>query len=456
MRSGATSLLSPLHRTVSLLGQLQRSVALDRLARTPEALRRYQNAQFVRLVRHAAARVPLYREKYRAAGIDPATIKSVDDLARLPLISKDDLRAAFPHGLIAEGQARDEAFLVETSGSTGVPVRVFKEWEALCAVAAWSSPVMLRRWWGVWGRRLMTLLLRHEHSIEAAIVQALPRFLVRVHAGDALASPEAHLDEIRRVRPDVLVTYPTVLKTLATKILEEGASIPQPRLLATTAEMLDAHARRLIGRAFTAPLVNLYASTEAGFLAVECLEGRGLHVNSPRTIVEIQQDGRPAAPGDAGAVVVTDLTAFICPIIRYDGLGDIARWSPATCRCGRHLPLLEVVEGRRVDAFVLPDGRVLHPFTLSHAMVHFMEVQRFQIVQEAADRVRVLIVPNGQSPANLASRVGDEFARLLGQGVRVAVEMVDVIPTPPGAHWPPTVRSLVAGRAADDAPTTRA
>ncbi len=429
-----------------MLDQLRRAAALDRLAYDPQALRRYQSARLTRLVRHAAARVPFYRDTYRAAGIDPATINSIDDLARLPLIGKAHLRAAFPDGLRAEGRVGTDAFLVETSGSTGEPVRMFKDWEALCAVVAWSSPVMLRRWWGTSGLRLMTLLVRQEHSMEQAIVRALPRFLLRVHAGDALAPPETQLEEIRRVRPQLLVSYPSVLKTLAVKILEDGLRIPQPKLLATSAEVLDAHARRLIGAAFTGRLINIYASTEVGFIAVECREGRGLHVNSPRVLVEVLRDGRAAAPGEPGAVVVTDLTNFVCPIIRYQGLGDIARWSDRPCDCGRHFPLLDVVEGRRVDAFVLPDGRVLHPYTLSLAMEHVPGVRRFQIIQEAPDLVRVLVDSNGQGPTDLAAVIGARFTQLLGGGVRVAVEMVDVIPAPPHGAGPPTVRSLVAGR----------
>ncbi len=429
---------------MSLLDQLRRAVALDRLAYDPVALRRYQGAQLARLVRHAASRVPFYRERYRAAGIDPDAIRAVDDLARLPLVSRTDLRAAFPNGLTAEGSSPSDRFLVETTGSTGEPIRLYKDWPALCAFAAWSSPFMVRRWWGIWGLRLMTLLVRHERSMEHAIVEALPRFLLRVHAADALASPDEQLDAIRRARPDILATYPSVLRTLATRLLETGERIPQPRLLATSAEVLDPHTRRLIGQVFTGRLVNLYASTEAGFIAVECLSGRGLHVNSPRVIVEVLKDGLPAAPGEPGTVVVTDLTNFGCPIIRYQGLRDIARWSPGPCSCGRHFPMLDVVEGRRVDAFVLPDGRVLHPFTLTLAMEHVSGVRRFQIIQEATDRVRVLVVPNGQAGPDLVPLVAGEFARVLGHGVRIDVEAVADIPPPPGPPWPPTVRSLVS------------
>lgn len=436
-------------RGVSLLDQLRRAVALDGLAYDPVALHRHQSAQLRRLIRHAALRVPFYRDRYRAAGVDPDAVRTIDDLSRLPLVSRADLRSAFPTRLLAEGSSPADCFLVETTGSTGEPIRLYKDWPALAAFAAWSSPFMVRRWWGVSGLRLMTLLVRHERSMEQAIVGALPRFLLRVHAADALTSPDEQLGEIHRARPDILATYPSVLTTLATRLLETGARIPQPQLLATSAEVLDPHARRLIGQAFTGRLVNLYASTEAGFIAVECLAGRGLHVNSPRVIVEVLHDGRPAAPGDAGTVVVTDLTNFSCPIIRYQGLHDIARWSPDRCPCGRHFPLLEVVEGRRVDTFVLPDGRVLHPFTLTLAMEHIPGVTRFQIVQEAVDRVRVLVVPNGRAAPELITLVAGEFGRMLGPRVRIDVDAVDTIPAPAGAHWPPTVRSLIAHRQAD-------
>ncbi len=433
---------------MSLLDQLRRAVALDRLAYDPAGLRRHQSTQLARLVHHAASRVPFYRERYRAADIDPDAIRTVDDLARLPLVSRADLRAAFPAGLIAENSSADR-FLVETTGSTGEPIRLYKDWPALCAFAAWSSPFMVRRWWGIWGLRLMTLLVRHERSMEAAIVAALPRFLLRVHAADALAPPDAQLDAIRGARPDILATYPSVLRALATRLLDTGERIPQPRLLVTSAEVLDPHTRHLIGQAFTGHLVNLYASTEAGFIAVECLAGGGLHVNSPRVIVEVLKDGRPTAPGEPGTVVVTDLTNFGCPIIRYEGLRDVARWSGQACSCGRQLPTLEVVEGRRVDAFVLGDGRVVHPYTLTLAMEHINSVKRFQIIQETPDRVRVLVVPNGQAGPDLAPLVANEFARTLGRGVRIEIEAVADIPAPPGAHWPPTVRSLVSPQQRD-------
>jgi phenylacetate-CoA ligase len=114
-----------------------------------------------------------------------------------------------------------------------------------------------------------------------------------------------------------------------------------------------------------------------------------------------------------------------------------------------HFPLLEVIEGRRVDTFVLPDGRLLHPFTLTLAMEHIPGVTRFQIVQEATDRVRVLVVPNGRAAPELITLVAGEFGRMLGPRVRIDVDAVDTIPAPAGAHWPPTVRSLIAHRQAD-------
>jgi phenylacetate-CoA ligase len=176
---------------------------------------------------------------------------------------------------------------------------------------------------------------------------------------------------------------------------------------------------------------------------VECRAGGGLHINSPRALVEIlRPDGQPAAPGEPGTVVITDLTNFASPIIRYAGLGDVARWSASPCACGRCFPRLEVLEGRSSDTFVLPDGRRLHPFTLTQPLAAFPAIRRFQIVQDAPDAVRLLIVPDGAGLDDVRGDVLAVYRTILGDRVRIEITAVDAIPTPPGRQWPPTVRVL--------------
>lgn len=419
---------------VAQAGHVLRVLAQHRLHYDPAGLRRFQERRLRALVRHAYARVPFYRQRLDAAGLGPDAIRTLDDLVRIPILTKADLRGA--GDLVADG-ARD-TFLAETSGSTGEPTRLHKDRGALFSLGAWASPPNLSRWIGRSAWRLMTLLVRHERALEAGLVQSLPRFMLRVHEGDALDEPAAQLEDLNAFRPQILITYPSVLRNLAVHIQGRGAAVHQPVAIALSAEVFDAPTRRLAREVFTGSLINAYGSTEAGMIALECPRHRGMHVIGTHVIVEVLRDGRPVPPGENGEVVVTDLTNFASPVLRYSGLGDVAAWSAARCPCGRILPMLEVIEGRRVDSFVLPSGKIVHPYSLTLAMEHIEGVHRFQIVQEAPDRVRVLLVgPAGDGVATRESAAA-ALRAILGSGVVVAIDAVRAIPE--GR----TVRSLVA------------
>src|SRR5207302_1711333 len=107
---------------------------------------------------------------------------------------------------------------------------------------------------------------------------------------------------------------------------------------------------------FGCPVFDRYGCREVGNIAHECSAHRGLHVHSDINVVELLVGDRPAAPETAGDVVLTNLTNFVMPIIRYD-LGDQAVASASVCTCGRHGPLLERIVGRQVDVTVSPAGK---------------------------------------------------------------------------------------------------
>ncbi len=432
--------------TISLLGHLLNVLALDGVARDPVRLRRYQERRLRAMVRHAYARVPLYRRRFDAVGLRPEAIRGLDDLGRIPLLTKRELREAARGDILAAGLRPQDCFLVETSGSTGEPTRLYKDRNALLSLGAWASPLNISRWLGRPAWRLMTLLVRHERTLEAGLARSLPRLLLRLTEGDALAPAETQLDLLNRARPQILVTYPSVLRSLAVLARERRMTVYHPAAIVLTAEVFDAPTRRLAGEVFTSAFGGAYGSSEAGLIALECHHRRGLHVIGTRAIVEVVRDGRPAAPGEPGEVVITDLTNLATPILRYAGLGDVVVWSPARCPCGRVLPLLQVIEGRRVDAFTLPDGRIVHPYRLTLALEHLEGVHRYQIVQEAPARVRVLLVGPAGDGAGTRRAAAEALGAILGPQVQVVVDAVQTIPAAPGETVPRTVRSFVPSR----------
>jgi phenylacetate-CoA ligase len=222
-------------------------------------------------------------------------------------------------------------------------------------------------------------------------------------------------------------------------IRREGLSIHSPAGILISAETVQPQQRALIEEVFRAPTFNRYGSREAGNMASECDRHQGLHVSAPTHLIELlREDGELAGPGESGEIVVTCFRTFAMPLIRYR-IGDRAAWADGPCSCGRAWPLLREVSGRVNDAFLIPGCGTLDGcfFTMGFFQREWLE--RFQVVQETEDLLRVYLVlrqpplPAGALDRELASYV-DHVHLVLPQS-RVEFEIVDAIrPSPQGKH----------------------
>ncbi len=434
-----------------------------------ESYHELQGERLKAIVRHAYENVELYREKYDEVGVKPEDIKSVDDIHKLPVITKEDLVRNFPHGIVAKNIPAANYQVVSTSGSTGMPIKIYKDKGQLAktygerdslAVAIFSligTPEKLLQVYTPEGekRGLMVIIVPDRGSLEQMISQEtirlstfVPRFFEVLNALD---DPREHLSALERLRPDMLFTYPSVLKNMAILAQEEQIRVPQLKLLITAAEVLDSHTRKVISQTFEGELINYYGATEANIIALECTKHEGLHVQCNRVVLEILKDGKPAPPGSPGKVVITDLRNRSTPIIRYSGLGDVAVLSDKECSCGNKFPLLKQIEGRVVDSLILPNKQVIHPYSLTLSLEHVPSIAKFQVIQERMDKVRVLIVPRKneleeglfREGEQLWSMVMENFRKLLGEDVHITIEQMEDIPGSLGLHYQPIVRSLV-------------
>jgi len=170
-------------------------------------------------------------------------------------------------------------------------------------------------------------------------------------------------------------------------------------------------------------------------LAQSCPENPALlHVDPTRAIARVvRDDGRDAAPGEAGRLVLTDLGNWVMPFVNYD-IGDRARRG-GRCPCGRGFPTLEMVEGRLGGTMRTPGGGAISPTVLSWFLIHVChalpDLWEFQAVQTAPDALTLLVVPTRRFTVETARRLEAELAKFLGAGMRVAVETVDRIPSEP-------------------------
>jgi phenylacetate-CoA ligase len=237
-----------------------------------------------------------------------------------------------------------------------------------------------------------------------------------------------YLARLERFRPEVIVSYPSILLHLARRAGADRCRRLGVRLLYTSSEALYEPVRGELQELFGAPVRNRYACREFGMVASDCPEGGGLHACDMRLWIEIEPAADPNSPGE---LLITDLDNLTMPFVRYR-VGDRARPAGAGGHgCGRPWSRLAEVEGRSLDVVVTPDGRAFGGtfFTLV-LRTDDRAVAEFQVVQPQVDRLSVRIVPGpGWSPARK-----DELAgRLAGplRGVSIEVEEVDEIPRLP-------------------------
>jgi phenylacetate-CoA ligase len=426
-------MIFPLHErlkgktTHAKLAELERTQWL-----APAALRELQLERLRRHLAWAYREVPYYARLLDEHGLTPARVQSFEDFARIPLLTKDVLRER-----LKDLQPRTPLRGVQrlsTGGSTGAPVTVFVDRER----AAFTDAARLRahRWFGadmgvreivLWGSPIE--LGRQDRLRSARDWLLNSRLLSAFDLGEpALARYAA---EVRAYRPQKLYGYASALALLA-GYLDRTGGLPRadaPKAVFTTAEPLYDFQRAAIAAAFHCPLATEYGCRDGGLVALECPLG-GLHIAAEGMHVEVL----PAAPGEtSGELVLTNLESYALPIIRYR-TGDIGALEPTPCACGRGLPRLARVEGRRTDFLVTPSGKLMHALAVIYVLRDAPGVREFQVVQEALDYVRVRVVPAGELSAATRVAIAARIGGLFEGSARIEVEVADSVASPSGKH----------------------
>lgn len=394
-----------------------------------ERLEALQLQRLRALLADVAVHVPHYGRVFKDCSFDPQAITTLRDLQRLPFLTKADIRAApdaFRHAK-AGPLAR-----FNTGGSSGEPLIFYigKERVSHDVAAKWRAT----RWWGVDIGDVETVVWGSPIELGAQDrLRAWRDRLLRTRLLPAFEMSEAKLDgfvaAIRAQRPRMLFGYPSALSHIARHAERRGVVMSDlgVRVAFVTSERLYDEQRAAIERVFACPVANGYGGRDAGFIAHQCPEG-GMHLTAEDIIVEIvAPDGRVLPAGESGEIVVTHLATREFPFIRYR-TGDMAVLSPATCSCGRGLPMLAEIQGRSTDFVVAQDGTVMHGLALVYVLRDLPAVQGFRIVQESLALTRVQVVPGPGYGEHTASVIRQGLCARLGAGVTIEVEPVDQIP----------------------------
>ncbi|HEX3593450.1 MAG TPA: hypothetical protein VHU80_00050 [Polyangiaceae bacterium] len=406
-----------------------------------DELRQIQDVEFGKLLRHAYESSPYYRRRFDDISANPHDIRGIDDLTKLPLMTRDEATDSF------EERKSTKAPLPEiekmTSGTTGRPLSFAYDRGS----EYWRQATKLRGY-GWAGYRPGDRSLHFWGSIGAVrapkpsekVKQTLDHLVRREHYVDCANLSEEALEkairELRKLRPSVMVCYAQAGAALARYVVEQKKRDWDDIAVISAAERLFPADRAVITEAFGPGVFETYGSRETMLIAAECSAHSGLHVSMENLAVEIivrEEDGRvrTAKPGELGEVVVTDLHNYGAPFIRYVN-GDLAVAMPEEqCACGRALNRLEAVEGRSNDTLRDGEGRpVAGMFFIVLFSTLADKVRRFQVVQRKDRSIDLKLVPGRAFDDSLLDMVRRNCGKFL-PGVDLRTEVVPDIPVGP-------------------------
>ncbi|UCG71568.1 MAG: phenylacetate--CoA ligase family protein [Chromatiales bacterium] len=370
-----------------------------------------------RLVAHAYREVAYYRKAFGDAEVTPADIRTLDDLARLPITTKSDLQGTAIADRLAADAGKEDFVVHETSGSTGEAMRI-------CRRHAEER--------FLFGRRLRALILSGLRPWDRRLIlgatpkQFLPHRLglFRLSGIPLEVEPLKMIEEIERCHPTVLKGPPTTLELLLDDYSERLAALPLRRVF-TGAEHLSPGTRARLERTCGSPVIDLYGATECNLIAWQCLGCGAYHTCDDAVIVEVMCGDRPARPGEDGEVVITALHSYFMPFIRYR-VGDVVRVPADRPACRIGFGAIERVQGRAIDYLQFPDGTRLSPYMVMNKLDAIKGMRRYEVRQVSPLQIEVryqLLAGTDSGPTG--ARIREECQRLFPGDTELQFERVE-------------------------------
>lgn len=383
-----------------------------------------------KLLRHVFEYVPYYAQTFREAGLDPQDVKTEEDWARLPILTKEQIRNN-SHNLIASDGSEKYLKMVTTGGSTGQPLKVFHDNRFPQEIIGWR----LLSWWGVNPSDNAAYCWRLVRKNRLSkVLNALMWWPTRRIWFDASmmsdASAKEFIAQFNSLKPEYFQGYTGSVDFLAQYILNNDLSVHSPKCVWGTSSPISATQRSHIEKAFRAPLYDQYGCSEVYWLAGQCREKRDLHFFSDVRQIEFVDDNGTVLPsGEEGNVVVTDLENYGFPLIRYQN-GDVGGFMTVKCTCGVNLPLIKPIKGRISDLVRTPGGGAVGGDYITTLFDEFPEVVKaFQLRQSADYSISLLVVPGGDLSATMAAveKVMQTLKKCTLGHVSIGYEFVDEI-----------------------------
>ena len=337
----------------------------------------------IRTLMNKAYKIPFYRERFDKAGVKPEDIKTAEDLAKLPILYKSELREWMRE--LDKDPKYASWYHDTTSGSSGEPLMILlSPREKAYMMANWFRVMMTAGYNPFKGK---TMSRKSAHSVSAGYDTALQRLgILRRGFLDQYSSEENMIKQVNEYKPDFLYMNKTELMRLCIYCNDHNSKIWRPKYFAPTGEKSDDIARNLFMKILGPGMIDSYGTAEAGACMVRLFDSREYVVHTDSFVVNMQDDeGNLSLDGN---IVVTPLYKTDLPIINYS-VGD-----KGTSEIRDGVRFVTSVQGRSNDFFRYESGEVTTFFEIAPIIAHMKDILQIRFIQESYDEITIQCVHN--------------------------------------------------------------
>ncbi|MUH35600.1 phenylacetate--CoA ligase family protein [Zobellia amurskyensis] len=344
------------------------------------------------LVNHAFTHSEFYKRKYQKFDFSEAGVSN-DDFLKLPPLTREELRENFSD-IKTKNVSESDHRKASTSGSTGFPISVLHDRRHPETPIRWR----ILDWWGIEPWENQAFVYRYKRPFLKRLRNSLlwwPTKRIFLAAADLNEEKlNKFVRAFNRIKPTLLQGYVDVIFEFALYLLDNNIKIHPPKMVWVTSAPLFEEQRKLMEKAFGAPVCDQYGNTEILLIAAECPEQNGLHIMQDTVHIEFVDENNQLVPANTnGKILLTDLTNYAFPLIRYE-IGDEGKYLDHSCTCGIPLPLMDNVRGRQSMNIQTPSGLRIRG---EHLMAMFNEYmtafKEIQLRQETDYSVCINYVP---------------------------------------------------------------
>lgn len=397
---------------------------------SPEQLRELQNKKLRALIKHAYDNVPYYHRIFEERDLTARDIQTEDDLQKLPILTKNDIRHNF-NDMLPKEFKKWKPIAISTGGSTGEPLKYYITKDQ--ASINWAG--MFRGWsWAgykIGDKRISfggSSLIPNKNPTKFEIVRRqLERNLPLSVLSMNNAKYDNYINIIYSYKPKFIYGYACSIYLLADYCKSRKINNINFDAVFSTAEVLLPHYRTAIENQFQCKVFDQYGSYDGGGQALECQIHQGLHITVEKVILEIlDENGKNLHSDKSGRIIVTDLHSYAMPFIRYE-VGDVGLLTDKPCVCGRGLSRLKAIEGRTTDIIRLSNG-ISIAGELIVLIFKDCHVKQYQLIQKAKDELLVRVVKDINYSEWDTEHCMNILRHHVGKEIKIQLEFCENIP----------------------------